>query len=83
MLPKAALLLSFVSIFASTTVSRVLDPFLIQQSGAWIEDEPTKVPVTLGVMSGCPDAILCESVFDRVIERVADKIDLQLTFIGT
>jgi hypothetical protein len=45
--------------------------------------EDIKVPVVLGVMSQCPDALLCESVFDRVLQRVADKVDLSLTFIGT
>lgn len=42
----------------------------------------TKVPVLLGVMSACPDALVCESVFNRVLQRVGDKIDLSLTFIG-
>lgn len=45
-------------------------------------DEDVKVPVVLGVMSACPDALLCESVFDRVLKRVGNKIDLSLTFIG-
>ena len=44
--------------------------------------EDVKVPVVLGVMSQCPDAILCESVFDRVLQRVGDKVDLSLTFVG-
>lgn len=42
----------------------------------------TKVPVLLGVMSACPDALMCESVFDHVLQRVGDKVDLSLTFIG-
>lgn len=42
-----------------------------------------KVPVLLGVMSACPDALLCESVFDRVLKRVGSKVDISLTFIGT
>jgi len=33
-------------------------------------------------MSQCPDAILCESVFDSVVQEVGGKIDLSLTFIG-
>jgi hypothetical protein len=41
-----------------------------------------KVPVILGVMSQCPDALYCEAVFDRVLENVGDIIDLQLSFIG-
>lgn len=44
--------------------------------------DDVKVPVVLGVMSRCPDAVLCETVFDHVLERVVDKIDLSLTFIG-
>jgi len=44
---------------------------------------PKRVPVTLGVMSRCPDALLCESVFDEVFEKVGhQKVDLSLTFIG-
>ncbi|KAH9844184.1 uncharacterized protein C8Q71DRAFT_731675 [Rhodofomes roseus] len=42
----------------------------------------TKVPVILGVMSRCPDAVLCESVFDQVLKRVANKVDLSLTFVA-
>lgn len=41
-----------------------------------------KVPVILGVMSRCPDALLCESVFDDVLKRVEDKVDLKLSFIA-
>ena len=41
-----------------------------------------KVPVVLGVMSRCPDALLCESVFEQVLRRVNDKVDISLTFIG-
>lgn len=45
-------------------------------------DGDVKVPVTLGVMSRCPDAILCESVFDKVLARVGDKVQMSLSFIG-
>lgn len=41
-----------------------------------------RVPVILGVMSRCPDALLCETLFDKVIPKVAEKIDLSLTFIA-
>lgn len=43
---------------------------------------PRKVPVTLGVMSQCPDALYCESVFDEVLKEVGDIVDLRLSFIG-
>ncbi|EJF61129.1 hypothetical protein BD309DRAFT_947563 [Dichomitus squalens] len=61
----------------------VLYPLIVQSGGPWSgAEDAVKVPVTLGVMSACPDAILCESVFDHVVQRVADKVDLTLTFIG-
>jgi len=41
-----------------------------------------KVPVQLGVMSRCPDALLCESVFNTVRDKVRDKIDLSLVYIA-
>ncbi|TFK28750.1 hypothetical protein FA15DRAFT_583530 [Coprinopsis marcescibilis] len=42
----------------------------------------TKVSVQLGVMSQCPDALLCESVFKDVVNNVADKIDLSLVYVA-
>jgi hypothetical protein len=42
-----------------------------------------KVPVVLGVMSACPDAIFCETeVFDKVLEQTSDKVDLALSYIA-
>ena len=41
-----------------------------------------KVPVRLGVMSRCPDALTCESLFDNVVKRVGDKIDLALVYVA-
>ncbi|KAF7292488.1 hypothetical protein HMN09_01233000 [Mycena chlorophos] len=40
------------------------------------------VPVELGVMSRCPDALACEAVFDQVRERVGAKIDLSLVYVA-
>lgn len=61
----------------------ILHPLIIQSGEAWFGPEDiVKVPVALGVMSACPDAILCENVFDHVVQRVGNKIDLTLTFIG-
>lgn len=56
-------------------------PFEVQTSSDHTTAD-VKVPVILGVMSQCPDAILCESVFNRALEHVADIIDLTLSFIG-
>lgn len=33
-------------------------------------------------MSKCPDALLCESVFDQVIQKVGDKTDLALLYVA-
>ncbi|KAF9075849.1 hypothetical protein BDP27DRAFT_1314605 [Rhodocollybia butyracea] len=33
-------------------------------------------------MSRCPDAILCESTMDSVLQKVSDKVDLQLVYIA-
>ncbi|KAE9410480.1 hypothetical protein BT96DRAFT_871390 [Gymnopus androsaceus JB14] len=41
-----------------------------------------KVPVTLGVMSRCPDAFLCERVWDDVLKKVASKVDLKLVYVA-
>jgi hypothetical protein len=45
-------------------------------------DVVISVPIQLGVMSRCPDAILCETVFDQVLNRVAPKVELSLVFIA-
>ena len=61
-------------------------------------DDGHRVPVTLGVMSRCPDALYCETIFDQVLSASAKQlqasttsttttinslVDLQLSFIGT
>lgn len=45
--------------------------------------DEVRVPVTLGVMSRCPDALFCEGVIDDVLGAVGDLADVALTFIGT
>ena len=50
--------------------------------GVPYKKQDTKVPVVLGVMSRCPDAQLCESVFEQVLRKVNEKVDISLTFIG-
>lgn len=41
-----------------------------------------RVPVVLGVMSRCPDALLCETLFDKVVPKVTDKIELSLAYVA-
>ncbi|THH02791.1 hypothetical protein EW026_g179 [Hermanssonia centrifuga] len=73
---------SIVLAAAFTVANCATNPLSVQTPSEYAFDD-VKVPVVLGVMSQCPDAILCESVFDHVLQRVPDKIDLSLTFIGT
>ncbi|CDO71332.1 hypothetical protein BN946_scf184908.g90 [Trametes cinnabarina] len=69
---------------ASTIYAAAPGGLTVQKADAYTSNlDDVKVPVVLGVMSRCPDAILCETVFDRVLERVSSKVDLTLTFIGT
>lgn len=71
------------SAFVVTTVVHAAVPaFTVQETPQIALTQDVKVPVLLGVMSQCPDAIFCESVFDEVLSRTQDKIDLSLTFIG-
>lgn len=64
-----------------------------RDSGA--ADDFARVKLTLGVMSRCPDAVLVETLFDRVLERktssglgdnapetVAGLVDLRLDYIA-
>ncbi|SCZ91716.1 BZ3500_MvSof-1268-A1-R1_Chr5-1g07626 [Microbotryum saponariae] len=45
-------------------------------------EQDNKVPIRLAVMSKCPDAELCESVFDRVLDKVGTLVDIKLLYIG-
>ncbi|OBZ70377.1 hypothetical protein A0H81_09882 [Grifola frondosa] len=77
---KAGLCALILGMRAMAGTSRV--PLTVQTDPPQLSIPDSKVPVTLGVMSRCPDALLCESVFDYVLKRVADKVDMSLTFIG-
>jgi hypothetical protein len=63
-------------------IQAVVHPMTVQDDPQIIFTEDVKVPVVLGVMSRCPDAILCEAVWDRVLQRVGDKVDISLSFIA-
>ena len=58
----------------------VVQDIVLQSSESF--DADTKVPVELGVMSRCPDALLCESVFNNVLHKVSDKVDLSLRYVA-
>ncbi|KZT12569.1 uncharacterized protein LAESUDRAFT_718841 [Laetiporus sulphureus 93-53] len=78
-LPASALTLGLCVGLAAAAYQQ---PLLAHTVPAAVADD-VKVPVTLGVMSRCPDALLCESVFDRVLSRVSEKVNLTLSFIGS
>ncbi|KAI8460229.1 hypothetical protein BY996DRAFT_4574965 [Phakopsora pachyrhizi] len=40
------------------------------------------IPVTLGVMSKCPDAQICEDVIDKVLPHVEGMVVVSLSYIG-
>ena len=74
---------SAVILATAVTVAHAAAPvFTVQEMPQVVLPQNTKVPVLLGVMSQCPDAIYCEDVFNDVLTRTLDKIDLSLTFIG-
>lgn len=72
--------LALLSLCISTQA--VVYPLKVQDNSQIIVTEDVKVPVVLGVMSRCPDAMLCEAVWDRVLQRVGDKVDISLSFIA-
>jgi len=64
------------------TVVLALAPPLVVQNDALARLDDVRVPVILGVMSRCPDALLCEAVFDQVLNKVIGIIDLKLNYVG-
>lgn len=74
--------LSLLSSLCLISVAMALAPLSVQDQFHTSFSDDNKVPVVLGVMSRCPDAILCESVFNRVLQRVGNKVDISLSFIA-
>jgi hypothetical protein len=76
-------MLSLLSLLGFTSIAMALAPPLtVQYQFPTPISDDMKVPVVLGVMSRCPDAILCESVFNRVLQRVGEKVEISLSFIA-
>ena len=71
----------FISL-TSTVIAANLIPFRVQHQDELRTISDVKVPIQLGVMSRCPDALLCETTFNEVLSRVIDKVDLSLVYIG-
>jgi hypothetical protein len=71
----------FISLI-STVIAANLIPFRVQYQDELRTISDIKVLVQLGVMSRCPDALLCETTFNEVLSRVIDKVDLSLIYIA-
>jgi hypothetical protein len=52
-------------------------------AGAKAATDKHLVPVSLYVMSQCPDAKFCEATFGRVLEPLKDVVDLKMEYIGS
>ena len=70
----------FTALFS--TIIADLIPFRVQYQDELRSISDIKVPIQLGVMSRCPDALLCESTFNEVLRRVINKVDLSLVYIA-
>ena len=69
--------------FAVAAASLIPVPELTVQDNALHSfDIDIKVPVELGVMSRSPDALLCENIFDHVLQWVSRKVDFTLRYIA-
>lgn len=66
----------------TVAITSIISPLIVQDAVLHGFDADTKVPVELGVMSRCPDALLCESVFNDVLRKVSDKVDLSLRYVA-
>ncbi|WWC58803.1 uncharacterized protein I303_101347 [Kwoniella dejecticola CBS 10117] len=77
---RSVLTLPFLAGLATSLPSPAQQPFSLESDLAG-----ERVNVSLYVMSRCPDARLCENVFQSVIQQegILDKIDLNVGYIGT
>jgi len=73
----------FLSIFLTFALASAVSPALYHDSQIPFQEQGIRVPVELGVMSRCPDALLCESVFDQVLKEVGrQKMNLSLIYVA-
>ncbi|KAF8165355.1 hypothetical protein B0H34DRAFT_234914 [Crassisporium funariophilum] len=72
----------FLALYTAPVVFATRLPSLFVQHHDQLNVPDIKVPVQLGVMSRCPDALLCESTFNDVLTHVKDKVDLSLIYVA-
>ena len=70
------------SLSFAVATSSVIPQLTVQDDVLYSFDADFKVPVELGVMSRCPDALICEGLFNHVLQRVSNKVDLTLRYIA-
>jgi hypothetical protein len=70
-----------VAFIISSFVKASVTPLWVQENEL-VSIDIVKVPVTLGVQSRNSDALLCQTVFDRVLKRVADQVDLTFAYVA-
>lgn len=75
-------MLSLITLILPALAAAVSHIILNDQTNANIPLIDVKVPVQLGVMSKCPDALLCETTFNGVLDKVKDKVDLSLVYVA-
>jgi len=59
----------------------VTDAWITAEAEVVLFDD-VKVPVVLGVQSRDRSALVCQSVFDQVLKKVANKVDLSLAYVA-
>lgn len=82
--PLSTMILSLaLLLFFPSAVLAIRTPgFFSQHSAQDLVLGDIKVPVELGVMSQCPDALLCENVFNEVLHKVPDKLVISLRYVA-
>lgn len=76
-----SILVFFATLFPIVTAAGLI-PFRVQYQDEMCTVSDIKVSIQLGVMSRCPDALLCESTFNEVLSRVTDKVNLSLVYVA-
>lgn len=81
LLTMKSIVVFFATLFPIVTAASLI-PFRVQYQDEMCTVPDIKVSIQLGVMSRCPDALLCESTFNEVLSRVIDKVNLSLVYIA-
>jgi len=71
--------LALAALFLPSQIQAAITPLRVQDD---VTINDVKVPVVLGVRSRDGDALLCQSVFDQVLKRVANKVDLSFAYVA-